>query len=237
MAKLDNSTKIKLFIGFAILCIASMLVIFYLKRQSDNYRYIKTTGSEFLVYSPKNDYDGKYYKNIPYVNINTEVAESINQDIELFVSDYVDNGDAAISYEYDINGDVLSLVVKIVDNSVDYAPEIYFKSYNYNIKEENLISDLKLLELFGVSEIDVEEAITSTFQKYYEDLVEEGYYEENECDYECFLKYRDVENYMDDLSYFVDKGKLVAFKPFIYSSILGEQEYFQDSKFKFIITK
>ena len=47
---------------------------------------------------------------------------------------------------------------------------MFVKSYNYNIKEENLISDLKLLELFGVSEIDVEEAITSTFQKFYRTL-------------------------------------------------------------------
>ena len=52
-------------------------------------------------------------------------------------------------------------------------------------------------------------------QNYYKDIVKEKYYTSNECSYECFLKWRSVDRYLDHVSYYVREGKLIAFKSFI----------------------
>ena len=236
MKRLDESTKKKLVIGIGCLLIIIFIGIFIYMRQSENYNYLKVNKSEYLVYTAKSN-SGTYPKLIPYLNINTSVAEEVNKDIDDLLSSYIDSEMASISYEYDISGDMLSLVVKIVDYDTEFAPEIRFRSYNYNLKDGSLISDMDLLGLFEINESDVSNAIESQFEKYYEDMLEEEYYDERECNFECFLKYREVDNYLDDVAYYVENGKLVAFKPFVFYSIFGEENYFKEKDFKFTITK
>ena len=71
----------------------------------------------------------------------------------------------------------------------------------------------------------------------YDKIVEKKFYNEKECDYKCFLKYRDVENYLDGVVYYIDKGNLIVYKPFIFYSIYGEEDYFKEKHFKFLIVK
>lgn len=237
MSKLSDGTKRRIVICITVVSIVLMIVVFYLKKQYDNLGNIKTYNNNYLVYTKKSNDKGHYYKNVPYLNIKSEVAKAINENISAFLEEYLDDDNVAISYEYDLSGDILSLVIKVTDYNTNYAPEIYFKSFNYNIKDESLVSDLKLLELFNTDESFVESVIESKFQDYYNEEVEEGYFDERECDYNCFLGYREVENYLDNVTYYVKNGKLVAFKPFIFSSIYGEEEFFKDEHFKFVITK
>ena len=71
----------------------------------------------------------------------------------------------------------------------------------------------------------------------YKDEVAQGYMEEAECNYECYLGYRGVDDYLSELNYYIKDGKLVVYKPFIYSSIFGEEEYFNEDSFIFPITE
>ena len=64
-----------------------------------------------------------------------------------------------------------------------------------------------------------------------------GYIEEMECDYTCYLGYRGVTDYLEDINYYIKDGKLVVYKPFIYSSIFGEEEYFTEDSFIFELTE
>ena len=63
------------------------------------------------------------------------------------------------------------------------------------------------------------------------------YFDPKECNYSCFLKWRDVDNYLDNITYYVEKGNLIAFKPFVFESIFGEENYFKDSDFEILIKK
>lgn len=231
---LSDDTKKKIAIGVGLVLIILVIVFFYIRKQYENFNYIKANKNNYLVYTVKST-DGTYPKNIPYLNIKTDVAKSVNSDIDSFLLDYKENKMASISYEYDINGDILSLIIKVVDYDTDYAPEVYFRSYNYNLKESNIISDLELLELFNTNEAVVEEKIESKLEGYYEDILDDEYYDEKECNFECFLKYRQIDDYLDDVVYFVKNGNLIAYKPFVFYSVFGEEEYFNENHFKFVI--
>ena len=94
-----------------------------------------------------------------------------------------------------------------------------------------------ILSLFSVTEDDVRNKIEEKFQEFYEDEVYKGYLVKQECDYECFLGWREVDDYLDSVSYFVRDGKLVAYRPFTVYSVYGQEEYFTDKDYEFVIAK
>ncbi len=234
---LSDDNKKKVIIGGGLILIILIILIFYFIKQYDNYNYKKVNKNNYLVYTLKSTKNGIYSKNIPYINLNTQVAKKINKDISSLVNDYKDNKQCSISYEYDINGELLSIIMKIVDYDTDFAPKVYFKSYNYDLKQDILLDNMKVLELFNTNESIVETILETKFQKYYEDILDLEYYDERECDYDCFLTYREIDNYLDDVVYYVDNGKLIAYKAFVFYSIYGEEEYFKEDHFKFLIAK
>lgn len=229
-----NTQKYSVIFG-AVILIMFIMFVFYNNTSSTNYNNIKQDKGAYLVYTKYSDTSTKYTKEVPYVNLKADVFKEVNKDILLFCDKYMDEEKSVITYEYDINGIILSLVIKVINNETTYAPEPYFRTYNINLEREEVISDDALLQFFGVTKSNVEYKIKRQFQRYYNDVVKEKYFSSNECSYECFLKWRSVSTYADNVSYYVRDGKLIAFKSFIAHSIFGEEEYFTDKSFEFEI--
>lgn len=216
----------------AIICI---IVSFIYQNANKNYNNIKQNKKEYLVYTKYKKENSDYIKEIPYVNLKNDVFKTVNEDIYLFCEEYKNKEKAIITYEYSISGVILSLVVKVVDKDSNYAPEPRFRTYNINLKTEEIIPDEVLLELFKTSKDKVSYKIKRTFQNYYSEILSQNYYEAAECNYDCFLTWRGIGNYTDNVSYYVKGGKLIAFKPFTAYSIFGEENYFKDKHFEFEI--
>ena len=229
-----DTQKIYAYAG-AIVAIAFIIFTFYHNSTNVNYNNIKQDKGAYLVYTKYSDTSTKYIKEVPYVNLKADVFKEVNKDILLFCDKYMDKEKSVITYEYDVNGIILSVVVKVINNAATYAPEPYFRTYNINLETEEVIADDALLQFFGVNKSNVEYKIKRKFQNYYNDIVKEKYYTSNECSYECFLNWRSVDKYLDHVSYYVREGKLIAFKSFIAHSIFGEEEYFNDKSFEFEI--
>jgi hypothetical protein len=234
---LSDSTKKKIIIGGGLALILILIVVFYIRKQYDNYNYIKVNKNNYIVYTSKSTKTGIYSRNIPYLNLKTDNAKSINKDISSFLKEYKDNKMCTISYEYSINGEVLSLIIKVIDYDTDFVPETYFRGYNYNLREDRILSDSEVLGLFNTDESVVENIIETKLEGYYDEILDLEYYDEKECDFECFLKYREIDDYLDNVVYYIDKGSLMAYKPFVFYSIYGEEEYFKEDHFKFVIVK
>lgn len=232
--KVSQSTKKASLIAGTVILIAFLMVVFYHNTTNVNYNNIKQDKGMYLVYTKYSDTSTKYTKEVPYVNLKADVFKEVNKDILLFCDKYMKEK-SVITYEYDINGIILSLVIKVINNDTTYAPEPYFRTYNINLEREEVIADDALLQFFGVTKSNVEYKIKRQFQNYYADILKEKYYSANECDFNCFLKWRGVSKYSDHLSYYVRDGKLIAFKTFIAHSIFGEEEYFSDKSFEFEI--
>lgn len=237
LERMDNSKKIPIAIGISIGIIIFMVVFYLLVYNRSKYADIKVDNTKGLVYTVDSSNNLLYRIEVPYVNINSSFGKSINEEINSYVADYTNKGNVKLTYKYSINGDVLSIIIKTTDYGVETIPLIYFKSYNINLNDQVLLGDEDLLAIYGISSEEVESIIEKKFEYWYGKVKEKGYVVEQECDYECFLKYRDVDDYMDNVVYYIDKGKLVAFKPFVFYSIFGEEEFFKEKDYEFILSK
>ena len=94
-----------------------------------------------------------------------------------------------------------------------------------------------MLELFGQDYKTVEKIIENKLKYYYADEVKTGYITKAECNYNCFLKLRHIDNYLDGVCFYIKSGSLIAYRPFIIHSILGEEKYYKNETFEFPITK
>lgn len=226
-----------LVIVITVFIVVFLLFYMFIRGKNDNYNEIKNNKDDYLVYTKWSKKNTSYQQLVPYVNLEGTAIESVNEDIDLFLKDFIDQRRCTIIYEYDISGIIFSLVIKVVDYEVEYAPEVYFRTYNVNLETNEVISNEALMEFFGADEVLVESKIESQFMYYYNDLVSEGYFHQEECPYNTFLKFRGVTNYLDNVNYFVKDGDLVVYKPFVYTSIYDEEDYFEEDDFIFLIVE
>lgn len=200
-----------------------------------NYNYIKQDKKETLIYTQYYNENGDYTKEIPYVNMNGSQIVEVNNEINALMQKYKELSRAIVTYETELNGQVLSLVIKAVNYETNYAAEVEFKSFNININTQAVYDDTAILELYGISSNYVKDRIRQQLQSYYTDLVNDKYYTKQECNFECFLNWRGIDDYLDDISYYISGGKLYAYRPFTFASVFGEEEYFTDEDFMFLI--
>ncbi len=232
---MNKNNTIIIAITAAVFGIIFVIVFMINQNNNRNYNNIKITKNKYLVYTKTENTTGKFSQEIPFLNIDCPIAESINKDIDMFLSSFNNSNKNIINYEYNINGIILSLVVKVVDYDTTNAPNVYFRTYNFNLDTLEAISDEALLNFFGVEADTVRQKIEDKFKDYYYEELKEGYLNQSECDFDCFITYRGFQGYMEDIHYYVEAGKLVLFKPFIFASIYGEEEFFTDEHFKFLI--
>ena len=233
--KLDNSKKIPIIISVGIILIV-LVIVLSLGLKGTNTSLVKENSKKAFVYTIDSKKNGDYFIDVPYVNIKGTSIKSINEDINSYVENFIDKDMVRLSYEFEINGKVLSLVIMAADYDTEDVPSIYFKTYNISLDTRDLLNDEDLLSAYDFSYDDVNASIEKKFEAWYEELKEE-YFDEDECDYDCFLKYRDIGSYINDVNYYVKDGNLIAYKPFVFYSIFGEDYYFKDTDYKFEINK
>lgn len=227
--------KVLPFVLSGIVIVFLICYYFYINYY-DNYNYIKKDTNQYLVFtSYKKTNSDKTITEIPTINIDSSVADAINKKIESFAKEFLSKKGNKMSYETQLNGDVLSLVLKMVNANTGYTPEADFYSYNINLKTLTLMTKQEILSLYGISEDTVESKIAAQFQSFYNDEVSKGIVVGQECDYECFLEWRNIQNYMDSVHYYIQQGKLIVYRPFAVHSVYGEEKYFKEEDFQFYI--
>ena len=202
---------------FAFVAVAVIVIIGYFiyRKQSENYNYLKVDSSKNLVYTSAKIQHGTYYQFIPYLNIKGDIGIYLNSDIQDFVKNF-DQDHVGISYESDLNGKVLSLVIVVEDHSfVESATILNYRSYNIHLGNQEVLSDDVLLSYFDLSKNDVELLMNQKLNGLYQQTLQEGLIDRT-CNYQCFLKTRNFTNGIEDVYYFVRDGKLIAFKPYTY---------------------
>lgn len=121
-----------------------------------------------IVYSE----DEYKYKKVPIINIDSEDADKLNQDI----IEYVDKmgqetnyGEGySLSYDYFQNDEILSVLLKI--DTIGASK--YYKTVNINTKTGKKVSNSDLLKLKNIDENEIGNAI---FDIYVKDAEESGY--------------------------------------------------------------
>ena len=81
-----------------------------------------------------------------------------------------------------------------------------------------LLSDDVLLRYFDLTREEVTNRLKNSIYDYCHYLVQEKNLHSSECDYYCFLRTRNLNDGLEDISYYVKDGQLLAYKPYTYLS-------------------
>lgn len=231
-----NQQKTTLIIVVAI-AIVAMLAYSFHENNVKNYNYIKESWFENIIYTSYYDDRNEYIKEVPYINIKGEQITEVNNQIETFSTKYTNLSRAIITYDYSITGQILSVIVKAINYETNYASEAEFISYNINLKTQQVYTNQEILDLYNINAGYVSDRIKNQLQQYHKDIIKEKYYSLQQCNFTCFLKWRNIEDYSKGIAYYISAGKLYVYKPFVFASIFGEEEYFKDKHFVFLITE
>mgnify|MGYP003311335247 FL=1 len=231
-----NQQKTTLIIVVAI-AIVVMLAYSFHENNVKNYNYIKESWFENIIYTSYYDDRNEYIKEVPYINIKGEQITEVNNQIETFSTKYTNLSRAIITYDYSITGQILSVIIKAINYETNYASEAEFISYNINLKTQQVYTNQEILDLYNINAGYVSDRIKNQLQQYHKDIIKEKYYSLQQCNFTCFLKWRNIEDYSKGIAYYISAGKLYVYKPFVFASIFGEEEYFKDKHFVFLITE
>lgn len=228
---IDDKT-IKFLIVLTILFIG--IITFYGINKLINNKHItfKEDNSKNIVYTKYQSTKAPQY--IPYLNTKNKDLQKINDNIYSYTKQYIDNPKVKIKYSYDINGILLSLVVKIFDEE-NYI--VNFRSYNINMEEESLLDDKYLINYYSLDESEINKKVRHQLYKYYQEELGK-YIVEQEVDFDRYLGLRTMEEIsIKDYAFYIKDGYLVAFVPFNPYTIYGEQKYFTENSFMFKLKK
>ena len=213
-----NKKVQKKMIPYIVGCVIFLLLLvsYYLYSQSrNNYQYLKVNSKEHLVYTETQTENGHYYQYKPYLNIKGNIGTVINDDITQYISQY-NQEDVCITYDYDVNGNVLSLVIKVEDYGyAESAIVLHFRSYNIHLKRLELLSDEELFSYYELDSNGVENLLNQKLLSYHQDLQAKGDIS-SQCNYDCFLESRNIDLGLGDTSFYIQEGKLVAYKPYTF---------------------
>ncbi|MBQ2639891.1 MAG: hypothetical protein IJF92_03920 [Bacilli bacterium] len=237
--KKDSKLKNKkiIILGIVLLVIIIIGYIGYIYYQN-NYVYLKEDKGKdivYTIYQRKNN--SKSYTEVPKINIKSSKIKKINSDIYKTMGKFLGKDTNTSFYSYEINGDILSLVLEMIDYSDPDVPKFSFKTYNIDLEKVEEVSDKELLKIYGINKKYAENKIENKFKYFYKDELKKGYLDKNECDYDCFLEYRNIDSYSSDLEYYVSDSKLYAYKAFDVVSLYHEENYFKEKDFLFFIAK
>ena len=93
--------------------------------------------SKDIVYTSYLDEDNE--KMIPQINIK-RISDTINNEIDNFIKDYIDKDTNNITYKYQVNGNILSLIVIIEDYSIEGPANSSFLSYIIDLKRLKVLN-------------------------------------------------------------------------------------------------
>lgn len=210
-----------------ILIVAAFFVYdFFTNKLDMNYQKLLYDKSKDIVYSVQDD-DIIETDKLPRININNNVMNKINEEIVNSYYDYSAMTTNWYTYEYNVSGSILSIIIKSSQkyNDAEYY-DVKYKSYNINLKTMKVLTDEEIFKKFNIKEEKVEYFIAYKFLNYYNDLVDKKYFTEKECDFNCFLESKNVVDYMSDNNYYIRDNHLEVYKAFNIYSEYKEEDYF-----------
>lgn len=229
-----NSEKNKIIILIVILVLAIIYIIYHYTVRDNTFDKYKNDKSKNIVFSVYKDKD----INVPNINLKGLAIDEINNNIVYKANEFL-KGKNKITYNFDINGKILSLVIQYVDYYDEGGyPIITCDVYNINFYESRVLDNAQMLSLYNITEDDVKPIVQSRFGEFYNELKEKNFYH-GECNYDCFLSLRGIKNgnYMADINYYIKSGNLYALKTFNIYSALNEEDYFSTKDFLIQITQ
>ena len=231
-----NRFDLFLFIFFVFVMTSLFLysLVFSSSREKD-YSALKLDTTKDFIFTISTDDTIK----IPQLNVRGESARSLNQEILTDYKRYQKKAGVSYSVESYESSPFLSVVLEVVYTEIGntlYETTKYY-TYNYDLQSEERLSDDALLKQFNVSMKDIDKFLENKYLNYYYELIEKGKLDASSCNYKCFLSSKEIENYTDDMSFSVENGSLILYRPFAITPINYDYKNFSSLDFRFVVVK
>lgn len=148
--------------------------------EEPNTRFDRIQTNKEIIYTGYNlkNEDENFYKvdvKIPILNVNTEVAKTINKEIE---NEFYDKANSimrnlqgytiyTVTYSAYVNKDIVSIVIKASLKEENKNEKVFMKTYNYSIPTGKEVSLNELIDLKQISKKEVQKIINDEIEKAY----------------------------------------------------------------------
>ena len=234
--KISKRKPIWIIFCILVVVIVSSFVFFVLlfPRKFD-YQDLLKNKEKNIVYS-LDSLDVLETDKVPVINIDSSFIDDINSDIMNYYQDYLTKFTQGFLYEYSVSGPVLSILIVSQQRYADAEySDISYHSYNIDLEKMELLSDKDIFDMYKIDEDTLRYFITYKFVEFYNDLIKQGYFTKEMCDFSCFMESKNIVNVMNDNTYYIEDGKLVLYKPFNIYTSYGEEKYFSLDSFRFVV--
>ena len=203
--KKNSKNKVYGYFVFTIVFIAILLIygIYLLCNKTDT-NSLLINKSYDVVYTSYEDKD--YEKQIPALNIKG-ISKDINTNINNFVNPYLDKMTNKIYYNYEINGNILSLIIIVENYEIEGPADYKYMSYIIDLKELDVLSNDEVYKLFGLNEEYLIRVLNDKFKSYYDDSIKKNIIKSN-ITYNKYLQLHEISNFKDQMYCYISKGKL-----------------------------
>lgn len=227
--------QFKWIVFFTLIVVIVSSSVFFLFSEKFNYQNLLKNKEKEIVYS-SNSPDVLVTDEVPVINIDSSVVDDINSDIMDYYQNYLTKFTQGFLYEYSVSDYLLSILIVSQQRyaDADYS-DVYYHSYNIDLKNMTLLSDEDIFDIYKIDEDTLRYFITYKFVEFYNDLIEQGYFTKEECDFSCFMASKNIVNVMNDNTYYIENGNLILYKPFNIYTAYGEENYFSLNSFRFIV--
>ncbi len=216
-----------LFFVFLIICFFSFS-LFSQEKEVDYTHLKKDSDREYIVLDAT----------IPQFNLSSSGVSELNKKIEKDFLFY--RGQIGVTYDIKsyLSSSILSLVVSFTyteEGNTLYETTKYC-TYNYDLENEVVLSDKELLDLYGLTTKQVKMFLEQKFKNfYYHQLSKQQI--DSSVTYSYFLQSKGIDNYMDNISFAVEKGSLICYRPFYITPINDDYKNFTIKDFRFVVVK
>ena len=226
----------KLFITMIVVLVLTIGATIVKNMYINRYQKYKVNKKEDFIYT-KTEYK-KSNSAIPYINLNTQFAKELNEQLSTLASTYrkSDTSNNSISYRYNINANIVSLVVILKSINENDELTFDFVTYVFDLdKGAKVLDDEEILSRYNLTEEDVSKEIRKQMKQKYDYEVKEEILPST-CDFnKCFLKLRNIDQFTDNANYFIENEELVVYRSYNVYSKYEEENVYSREDFKFYI--
>ena len=223
--QLSNSTIIGIIIAVSFILVA-LIAYGIVRLNSNDIKITKEDSSKEIVYTIYAN--SNYHQEVPYINLKGDIYKQINDNIQDIAGEYLDKETGAITYDYNLNGNYMSLVLVITELSGD-VPRNNFYTYNIDITNKQLLSKEALIDYYKTNTEEIKNRVIYELEKAYKEKIDKGVFTEESCDFDCYISWRGSQNLdPENYSYYIKDGYLAAYVPFEQYEAFGDDESFDE---------
>ena len=170
-----------------------------------------------------------YVSELPYINLKSEDVQNINNEIASLYYKVINSDNGVFLYEYYINEDIISLLIKIqhLENNGNIIRN--YISYNVNYKTQEQVNNSDLLADNNLTENNINTMVLKKITAMYQYELDNNYIKEDMCNFSCYCELRDISFPIDNPAIILKNGQLYAVIPFnIENLVNGSEPYYEE---------